>query len=346
MQAQASAVHSVIDLNEQAQGLANRDSHGIKSDSQNVSSIPTFDLTKEADDPVAFSQAVGSAYQDYGFVGFTHHGIDEALVEHSYRAFKQFFALTPEQKQAYHIPGQGGARAYTGFGVEQAKDHHVPDLKEFWHIGREVVGDNPYPGILLPNLWPAEVPEFKQYGYQLYQALDQLGRKILSVLARFLELPTHWFESQVSHGNSTLRPLHYPPVTRLEPGQVRAAQHEDINLITMLLGSETAGLEILRRDGELHAVTTIPGTIVVNIGDMLQRLTNHRLPSTTHRVVNPESANASKPRYSIPFFMHPNPDMSLAVLPQCVDDEHPKRYPESITANEYLVQRLKEIQLL
>lgn len=357
MQAQASNLNASIETSdtalEETKAKLSVSSSSVKhhpeagsAASQSAANIPIFDLREESDHPIAFSKAVGEAYQGYGFVGFTHHGISDELVDQAYTAFKAFFALPESVKQAYHQPGMGGARGYTGFGVEQAKDHHVPDLKEFWHIGREVGDENPYEGILLPNCWPQEVPEFKQQGYALYQSLDQLGRRILSILARFLQLPSHWFEHQVNFGNSILRPIHYPPINAIEPGQVRAAQHEDINLITLLLGSEAAGLEILGRDNQWHTVTTIPGTIVVNIGDMLQRLSNHRLPSTTHRVVNPETAKASEPRYSIPFFMHPNPDMSLAVLPQCIDNDHPSRYPEDIIANEYLEQRLREINLL
>jgi len=312
----------------------------------NASSIPLFDLRDYEKNRAEFVQAVGDGYQEYGFAGFTHHGIDDELVQKAYAAFKAFFALPESVKQQYYVAGQGGARGYTGFGVEQAKGHHVPDLKEFWHIGREVAGENPYEGVLLPNQWPSEVPEFREFGYALYQRLDALARRILSVLAQYLELPADWFENQVNLGNSILRPLHYPPIAEVQPGQVRAAQHEDINLITLLLGSEAEGLQILGRDDQWHAVTTIPGTIVVNIGDMLQRLSNHRLPSTTHRVVNPASVKAGQPRYSIPFFMHPNPDMSLAVLPQCVNEAHPQRYPEDITANGYLMQRLKEINLI
>lgn len=311
-----------------------------------AASIPIFDLRDYATQGQSFVQAVGEGYQQYGFAGFTHHGIDDELVANAYAAFKAFFALPDEIKQRYYLAGQGGARGYTGFGIEQAKDHHVPDLKEFWHIGRELDGQDPYPGVLLPNVWPQEIPEFRRYGYALYQKLDQLGRTLLGVLAQYLGLPEDWFADKVNLGNSILRPIHYPPLAEVLPGQVRAAQHEDINLITLLLGSEAEGLEILGRDQKWHAVTTIPGTIVVNIGDMLQRLSNHRLPSTTHRVVNPPHVRAKTARYSIPFFMHPNPDMSLAVLAQCVDEKNPNRYPNAITANDYLLQRLREIGLI
>ncbi|GAB4182264.1 MAG: 2-oxoglutarate and iron-dependent oxygenase domain-containing protein [Wenzhouxiangellaceae bacterium] len=315
-----------------------------------TNTIPVFDLrdyeTVGDSLQAEFVQAVGDGYQKYGFVGFTHHDVDETIVSQAYCAFRDFFALPDEIKAQYHLAGRGGSRGYTGFGVEQAKDHHVPDLKEFWHIGREVTGENPYPGILHDNVWPSEIPDFKTYGYQLYQQLDDLGRRILSILAQYLTLPADWFDDQIRWGNSILRPIHYPPLSEIHPGQVRAARHEDINLITLLLGSEEAGLEILDRNNNWHPVTTIPGTIVVNIGDMLQRLTNHRLPSTTHRVVNPPEARAGQARYSIPFFLHPNPDMPLGVLPQCIDADNPPRYQRAISANDYLLERLREIKLL
>lgn len=306
--------------------------------------IPTFDLSENKDINEQLVQAIGSAYQTFGFVGFTGHGIDAQLIADANKVFKRLFELPQTVKQQYHQPGKGGARGYTAFGVEQAKDHNVPDLKEFWHIGREVDGDNHYPEILLPNVWPQELPELRDQGYALFDALDQLGRKILNIIARFLELPEDWFENRVNQGNGILRAIHYPPITEAEAGQVRAAAHEDINVITLLVGSEQAGLQILTRDNRWIPVTTIPGTIVVNIGDMLQRLTNHVLPSTTHRVVNPPAEYAGTPRYSMPYFLHFNPDVEIKTLPQCVSDNNSNRY-QPITADAFLKQRLQEIKL-
>ncbi len=306
--------------------------------------IPTFDLSENSIISDQQVQAIGNAYQTFGFVGFTGHGIDDQLIADANKVFKQLFDLPQAVKQQYHQPGKGGARGYTAFGVEQAKDHNVPDLKEFWHIGREVEGINQYPEILMPNLWPQELPELREQGYALFDALDHLGRKILKIIARFLELPEDWFENRVNQGNGILRAIHYPPITEAEAGQVRAAAHEDINVITLLVGSEQAGLQILTRDNRWIPVTTIPGTIVVNIGDMLQRLTNHVLPSTTHRVVNPPAEYAGTPRYSMPYFLHFNPDVEIKTLPQCVSDSNPDRY-EPITADAFLKQRLQEIKL-
>ena len=308
-------------------------------------SIPTLDLNRFQSDREAFVAELEAGYREFGFVGFVNHGISDETVAQAYAVFKEFFALPKAVKEAYHRPGQGGARGYTGFGVEQAKDNDVPDLKEFWHIGREVEGNNPHPDVLLPNLWPQQVPGFKAHGYGLYQALDDLGGTILSAIALSLDLPEDWFADKTDLGNSILRPIHYPPIIDRETPAVRAAQHEDINLITLLLGSSEQGLEILTRGGQWIPVTTIPGTIVVNIGDMLQRLTNHYYPSTTHRVINPPGMKADEPRYSIPFFLHPNPDFEIRTLPQCISEDEPNRYPEPILAHDYLMERLREIKL-
>ncbi len=293
-----------------------------------------------------FPTALGRAWRDTGFVGIRDHGISDELIEQAYTVFRQFFALPTEIKQQYHRPGIGGARGYTGFGVEQARDHDVPDLKEFWHVGRELRSDNPFPDILLPNVWPAEIPAFKPAALALYQALDALGARLLSALALDIGLNADWFADKINRGNSILRPIHYPPIRDADPGAVRAARHEDINLITLLIGSREQGLEILSRDGQWVPVSTLPGTIVVNVGDMLQRLTNHVYPSTTHRVVNPAGQAARQARYSIPFFLHPNPEFLIQTLPQCRGEDRPDRYPEPITANDYLQQRLREIKLL
>ncbi len=308
--------------------------------------IPIIDLGRYGSDRDAVVQEIGQGYRDFGFVGFVNHGIDDDLVENAYRVFKQLFAQSGDVKGRYVLPGKGGARGYTGFGVEQAKGNDVPDLKEFWHIGREVEGNNPHPDILYPNFWPDEVADFKRYGYGLYHALDELGIRILRALALYLDLDERWFDDKVNLGNSILRPIHYPPIVDRETPAVRAAQHEDINLITLLLGSNEEGLQILTRDGEWIPVTTIPGTVVVNIGDMLQRLTNHVFPSTTHRVVNPPGMKADQPRYSIPFFLHPNPDFLIQSLDSCVTEDNPNRYPQPILAHDYLVERLREIKLL
>lgn len=309
------------------------------------SGVPALDLRRFESDRALFVEETGRAYRRFGFCGFTHHGISDEIIDSAYGVFREFFALPADVKQQYQA-GPGGQRAYTPFGIEQAKDGSVPDLKEFWHVGREMGPDNPWPDILTPNRWPTEVTGFREHALALYDALDQLGKVILQVIALGLGLEATWFAGKVGLGNSILRAIHYPPIDDGNTPAVRAARHEDINLITLLIGSDEAGLEILSREGRWVPVTSIPGTIVVNIGDMMQRLTNHVLPSTPHQVVNPPGAKLRQSRYSIPFFLHPNPDLLIRTLPECITAENPNRYPEAITAHDFLLQRLKEIKLL
>ena len=311
-----------------------------------MKNVPTLDIRRYDTDRDAFVAELGAAYREFGFCCISGHGIPRKLVDGAYDVFQRFFALPAETKMKYHVPGGGGARGYTPFKVETAKDSRFPDLKEFWHVGREIPRDSTFADVMPPNLWPAEVPEFREYGYGLYEALDQLGTRVLRALALHIDLPEDYFEDKTEQGNSILRPIHYPPITDDKVPNVRAGAHEDINFITLLVGASAEGLEVLTREGEWLPITTEGDAIVVNIGDMLQRLTNHVYPSTTHRVVNPPNANARKPRYSVPFFLHPNPDVVLDPLPQCVTPDNPKRYDTPITSHEYLQQRLREIKLI
>ncbi len=308
--------------------------------------IPTLDLQRFHSDRKAFVEELGAAYRQYGFLGIRNHGIDDQQIAKAYQVFQQFFALPEETKMRYHLPGKGGARGYTGFGIETAKDSEHPDLKEFWHVGRELPAGHRFEAQMPPNLWPTEIEGFKEHGYGLYKALDGLGRIMLSAIALHLGLEENWFDDKVDQGNSILRPIHYPPISDPSTESVRAGQHEDINLITLLIGSSAEGLQLLQKDGSWLPVTTQGDAIVCNIGDMLQRLTNHVLPSTTHRVINPPGEKAAQPRYSIPFFLHPNPDFVIETLPQCMGPDRPNRYPEPITAQGYLEQRLREIRLI
>jgi isopenicillin N synthase-like dioxygenase len=307
--------------------------------------IPTLDIQRFDTDRDAFVAELGAAYREWGFAGIRGHGIPHDLIDGAYDAFVRFFALPDDVKKRYHIPGGGGARGYTPFGVETAKDSKHFDLKEFWHVGREV-RDQKYVDVMPANVWPDEVPEFRERALALYGALDALGSRVLSALALHIDLPEHYFADKTDNGNSILRPIHYPPITADDIPNVRAGAHEDINLITLLVGASAAGLEVKSKQGEWVPYTSQGDTIVVNIGDMLQRLTNHVYPSTTHRVVNPPGDQARKPRYSTPFFLHPNPDFVIDVLPGCVTADNPSRYPEPITAQGYLEERLREIKLM
>lgn len=310
-----------------------------------LTQIPTLDIRQFTNDKENFVKQVGEAYKQFGFCGFNNHGVTDELVERAFTVTQAFFDLPTEVKQQYFIANQGGARGYTAKGVEKAKDSQHVDLKEFWHVGREFDGDAPHAS-LFPNVWPKEVTEFKAVTLELYNALEELGNQVLRALALVLEQDEQYFEDKTDHGNSILRLIHYPPIEDTGTQSIRAGQHEDINLITLLVGSHEAGLEILKRDGSWLPVTMLPGAIVVNIGDMLQRLTNNVLPSTTHRVVNPEGAASQSPRYSMPFFLHPNPEFMIDSLSSCVSDDNPNQYDKPITANDYLTQRLTEIGLM
>ena len=311
-----------------------------------MSQIPTLDIQRFDTDRSAFVAELGAAYRTWGFCGIRGHGIPDSLIQGAYEASRRFFALPTDVKMRYHLPGTGGARGYTPFGIETAKDSKYPDLKEFWHVGREIPRDSAHAAIMAENLWPAEVPGFRDNLYGLYQALDALGSRVLSALALHIGLPERYFADKTHYGNSILRPIHYPEITDPDIPNVRSGAHEDINFITLLVGASAAGLQVLSRQGEWIDFTADADTIVVNIGDMLQRLSNHVYPSTTHRVVNPMGPDARKPRYSIPFFLHPNPDFLIQTLPQCITPDNPDRYPEPITGHEYLMQRLREIKLV
>jgi len=306
--------------------------------------IPTVNIENFPGDP-NFVAALGKGYEEYGFCGVIGHDISNEVINDAYAAIQEFFALPRAVKEKYHT-GVGGARGYTSFGIETAKDSKYPDLKEFWHVGRELPDNMPHHQSLFPNIWPMEVENFQPRLYRLYDAMDKLGIRILDALAEYLQQSKGYFRDNVNMGNSVLRPLHYPPIEEHETPSLRAAAHEDINLITLLVGSEEPGLEILSRSGDWIPVSMLAGTIVVSIGDMMQRLTNHVLPSTTHRVVNVPEAYTGKGRYSIPFFFHPNPDFEIATLESCISADNPNRYPQSITADEYLTERLIEVGLM
>ena len=315
-----------------------------------MNAIPTLDIRRfthpsSPADRDAFVEELGAAYREWGFAGIRGHGIDDDRIAQSYDVFKRFFALPEATKRTYHVPGGGGARGYTPFGVETAKGAQHHDLKEFWHIGREIPRDSKYSEVMPPNLWPDEVEGFREHGYGLYESLDALGSQVLSALALHIGLPADYFADKTDSGNSILRPIHYPPITSDDIPNERAGAHEDINLITLLVGASAEGLEVRSRKGDWVPFTADADTIVVNIGDMLQRLTNHVYPSTTHRVVNPPGEKARQPRYSTPFFLHPNPDFVIDVLPSTVTADNPSRYPEAITAQGYLEERLREIKL-
>ena len=310
------------------------------------SAIDPVSMQLHDQDFQAFADALGASFKRYGFAVVADHGLDQATLDNALAAAKAFFALPEDAKRQYHMPGTGGARGLTPFGVEAAKGAATVDLKEFWHVGRELPEGHPYRQYMRDNVWPTEIPGFQSHLYGMFTALDDLGRKILKAIARYLELGDDYFEDKVQLGNSVLRMLHYPPVPADAPG-VRAGAHEDINVITLLLGAEEAGLQLKDADGQWLDIAPPPGALVINIGDMLQRLTNHVLPSTTHRVVNPAPERRGFARYSTPFFLHFNPDFPIETLPSTITPENPDRYAgKTILAEDFLMERLKEIRLI
>ena len=289
---------------------------------------------------------LGKSFEEYGFAVIRDHGIPQELIDRAEELSRAFFALPTEAKMAYKIAGGGGARGYTPFGVERAKDAEVHDLKEFWHVGRELPSGHPLAEFMAPNVWPDEVRGFRETFAALYEAFETAGARVLEAIALHLGLPREFFAPTVEDGNSVMRLLHYPPLNSADAeGAIRAAAHGDINTITLLLGAEEAGLELLTAQGEWKAIDVPEGALVVNIGDMLERLTNGRLRSTTHRVVNPRGEAAYRARYSMPFFLHFRPDYVIETLPQCIDPADPENHPEPISSHDFLQQRLREINL-
>lgn len=310
--------------------------------------IPSFDLNDFIKGDLTarkqFAAAIGEAYNNIGFIAVKNHGFADELQEKLYQASKKFFALPQEVKQKYDGTKTHGQRGYTGKMKEHAAGRKVGDLKEFYHFGREIAGSTSTH--YQANIIPDEAIEFGEYALESYQQLEKVGRTILKALALYLEQEENYFEDKVDKGISILRPIHYYPLTAEEAASeaVRAAEHGDINLITILMGASAEGLQVKRQDGKWIPITAVPEQLVVNVGDMLQRLTNNKLKSTLHRVVNPSGDKATSPRYSIPFFMHGNPDMDLTCLTSCIDAEHPKAY-EDATVEEFLMERLRAIGL-
>lgn len=315
-------------------------------------SIPLLDLADfvsgDALKKQAFVQDLGNAFNTIGFVAVKNHGLTDEFTDALYKAVQAFFYAPDDLKRQYEIQGIAGQRGYVGKGKETAKGFKVADLKEFYHIGQPKKDDgdvvwNEYPA----NVFPTEFPDFETYTVKAYQTLEQAGKTLLKAIALYLNLPEDYFEDKVKNGNSILRALHYFPVPNpdeIPEGAVRAAAHGDINLITLLMGASAEGLEVLRHDGKWIPITSLPEYVVVNVGDMLDRLTNHKLKSTIHRVVNPPREKLSTSRFSIPFFMHPRSEMDLTCLDSCVSASHPKLYVD-MTAGEFLHERLVELGL-
>ena len=301
--------------------------------------IPTVDLSTfvngDAESRAAFVAKLGEAFGSVGFVGVVNHGVPKSLIDDFYKISKSFFALPVDIKRKYEVKDLAGQRGYTSFGKEHAKHTEVADLKEFFQIGQNNQ---------IPNVQVAERPAFLDLGTELFETFEKTGAALLRAIALYLDLPESYFDDRIESGNSVLRTIHYPPITKEPESAIRAEQHEDINLITLLVGASAGGLQLLNKQEEWVNIMPEDNEIVVNVGDMLQRLTNNYLRSTTHRVVNPPREMWHLPRLSIPFFLHPRSEMDLTCLESCVTDERPLAY-EAITAGGYLDQRLREIGL-
>ncbi|MGB8374278.1 MAG: 2-oxoglutarate and iron-dependent oxygenase domain-containing protein [Salegentibacter sp.] len=313
-----------------------------------MNNIPSVNLADFlSDDPERkqkFVKEIGQAYEEIGFVALKNHFLSDELVEELYKEVKAFFDLPLEVKKKYEIEELAGQRGYTSFGKEHAKGKKEGDLKEFWHFGQEPSKDADLTEEYPENVQVKELKDFNHVGMESYRMLEKTGIYVLRALALYIGLDEHYFDHWASNGNSILRPIHYPPITEEPKGAVRAGAHGDINLITLLMGASTGGLQVLRKDGEWIDAIPQEDELVINVGDMLERLTNNKLRSTIHRVINPPREEWSKPRFSIPFFMHPRSEMPLNCLEECINEEHPKHY-EDITAGEFLNQRLIEIGL-
>lgn len=311
--------------------------------------IPSVDLADflsgNLDRKNKFVADLGAAYEEIGFVSLKNHGFDSKKQEELYQSVQDFFQLPKEVKSKYEIEGIGGQRGYVSFGKESAKGSDHPDLKEFWHFGQYVDQALPIQDSYPDNVIVDELPHFNTVGQYTYQTLENTGRIVLQALALYLGLDEFYFDDKIANGNSILRPIHYPPIIGEPSGSVRAGQHEDINLITLLMGASASGLQVLNKQNEWVSVTAIEDHIVVNVGDMLQRLTNNKLKSTTHRVVNPPREMWGESRYSIPFFLHPRSEVSLTCLDGCITGANPKQY-DDITAGGYLRERLIELGLI
>jgi isopenicillin N synthase-like dioxygenase len=290
-----------------------------------------------------FAEEVGAGLKETGFIILEGHGVNPDLIDKNYELWEKFFGLDVETKKKYEGV-KGGARGYTGFGKEHAKNRTVGDLKEFYHIGQELPVGHPMSLDYAANIWPEEVSELRKDGISFYKELERVARNMLEALALHMDLRPSFFSEMITEGNSILRAIHYPPLDEsMDKNAIRAAEHEDINLITLLVESTASGLELLTREGEWMPVIAKKGQIIVDAGDMLSRITNEVIPATTHRVVNPVGSNGS--RYSMPFFVHPYSNFLLETIPVCVSDNNPEKYPP-ITAGNFLYERLVEIGLI
>ncbi len=314
-----------------------------------MSLVPSVDLNDflsgDADRKKKFTIEIGNAFEEIGFVALSGHFLSKQLVDELYQQIKEFFNLPQELKDAYEIEGIGGQRGYTSFGKEHAKGRKEGDLKEFWHFGQYVQDNDVLLQQYPKNVFVKELPRFNSIGEKTFKMLEKTAKYVLRALALHLNLEETYFDDFIKNGNSILRPIHYPPITKEPKNAIRAAAHGDINLITLLMGAHGKGLQVKNHNDQWVDAIAQPDQLMINVGDMLSRLTNNKLKSTIHQVVNPPKELWGTSRYSIPFFMHPVSEMPLNCLDNCIDTEHPKMF-EDITAGEFLNERLIELGLI
>lgn len=309
--------------------------------------VPTLSFKKYTSgtelDRAVFIEALFDGLKYYGFIILKDHPVPTDLLDRAYSLVEKLFDLPNEVKNSYISPMGGGQRGFTPFGKEHAKNSDAPDLKEFWHVGRDIPRDHKFANSYPENIWPKEIPEFKTCFQEMYCALDKVSETLLEALTLPLELPKNYFREMNVDGNNILRLLHYPPLAEgANPKSIRAAAHEDINLLTILVAATTSGLELFDRDGKWLKVETDKNNLIVDAGDMMARLTNQVIPSTTHRVVNPQDGKNTR-RFSMPYFIHPNPEAWLRCIPSCQNFSTPE---PDILAQDFLMQRLREIGLM
>jgi isopenicillin N synthase-like dioxygenase len=305
--------------------------------------VSTLDISKfvngDENDKNFFSQELGKSFNQTGFAIIRNHDLNKEKTDLLYDAIKAFFALDEENKIKYYFPNLYGQRGYVVKGQEHAKGSKKGDLKEFFHIGNPSIS-NPQ------NVWPHEINDFSEVGSEVFLTLENIGLIILKAISMYLDIDIKYFDDKVKGGDSILRSIHYYPLdpSDVSDGAVRAAAHGDINLITLLMGASADGLEILTKQNKWIPIRSNDDELVINVGDMLERLTNKKLMSTIHRVVNPSADKLATSRYSIPFFMHPKSEMDLSCLSTCYSENNPKQFKDT-TAGQFLEERLRDIGL-
>ncbi|WP_027419572.1 isopenicillin N synthase family dioxygenase [Crocinitomix catalasitica] len=317
-------------------------------DQNKIAHVDYLDFSQgDANIRTQFIKEFGDSFSNMGFAIVKNHGVTKALRDELFAVSKAFFELPDDIKKRYENEALHGQRGYISKNKESAKGKSVPDLKEFYHIGQTVSDNDPIQANYPDNIWPKEVAAFEKVGQEVYRTFEETGRNLLRAIALYLELNETYFDPKIHNGNSILRLLHYYPVddkSEIPEGAVRAAAHGDINLITLLMGGSAKGLQAQSLDGQWISIDPEPDEIVINIGDMLARLTNDKLRSTQHQVITPDEESWTKPRYSTPFFLHPRSDMDLTCLERYVSEDRPKNYTDT-TAGEFLTERLMELGL-